>query len=351
MKKLLGLLMLLTFTVVCGVELVSCGTLTTSTMLSGSGGFTLAMAPPVTLDTQKIVFLRSLKEEYESIDTWLNEAEDLSAFVEDGQTLVFPESGEDPEVYKNRETDIDDVEPKETTFKPELDVYDSQNYKMRNIHLHALPFEKVQHYTRKSANAIIKKEIADAAYMFAPDEAGRKKVILATTGAVLNGVRTMTLEDIISFAKACDAAEFPDGRNLVLPSDMWWELVNSNPILKGQLERETQNGIIKPNVVEYYDIKIHKSLGNKLGVNWDVNTNKKAAQGSVVDIAAGIVPAAIFFCKGQVFRASGNMEMFYQDKSTNTSGRAYVVGFQHRFKADFQMDAQRYAGLIYAAKA
>jgi len=349
MKRIFGLLMLMAVVISATAEMVCCGHVNMSCYVAGSGGLILA-ALPVTLPTQKIVFLTSLKEEYEQIGTWLNEAEDLSSFVEDGQTLVFPEAGADPAVYKNRITDVDNVEPVETVFKSELDVYDSQNYKIRNIYLHALPFEKVQYYTRKSANAIIKQEIADAAYAFAPETEGNKKIVIPSTGAVRNGIKMLRLEDIVTLARACDNSEFPDGRNLVLTSDMWWDLVNNNDILKGQLERMQMNGKISPSVVEYYGIRIHKSLGNKLGIMWDIDGAEKAPQGTAIDITNDIVPAALLFCKNQVFRAGGSMEMFYQDKSTNTAGRAYEFGFQHRFKADFQMDAQRYSGLIYMAK-
>lgn len=345
MKKLLGLLAVFAFMIIATAEVAGCGT-TFIYKVWGSAGGALLMAPPVTLTTQKIVFLSSLKEEYNKIDTWLNEAEDLSSFVDQGQTLVFPEAGADPAVYKNRVTDVDDVEPSETTHKVELDVYDSQNYKLRNILLHALPFDKIQHYTRKSADAIIRQEIADAAYAFAPTTAGNKRLVIPTSGPVVGGYKTLTLEDIILFATMCDNAEFPEGRNLVLPSDLWWQLVNNNEILKGQLKNMQQTGTIMPSIVDYYGFKIHKSLGNKLGVAWDVNANAKAAQGAT--IVGDVVPSALLFCKNEVFRAGGNMEMFFKNKSENTSGRAYEFGFQHRFKSDFQMSAQRYSGLIYS---
>ncbi|MDR2423371.1 MAG: hypothetical protein LBD59_01430, partial [Prevotellaceae bacterium] len=219
--------------------------------LAATGQILLAV-PAVTLPTQKIVFLTSLKEEYDKIETWLNEAEDLSSFVEQGQTLVFPEAGAEPAVYLNRVTDIDSVEPEETVHKVELDVYDSQNYKLRNIKLHALPFNKMQHYTKKSSEAIVKQEIADAAYAFAPTQAGAKKIIFGSAGPVRNGFKSLTLEDIVKLAIAADKDKFPDGRNLVLPSDMWWDLVNNNPILKGQMERMAMTGVIEPKIVEYY---------------------------------------------------------------------------------------------------
>jgi hypothetical protein len=252
-------------------------------------------------------------------------------------------------VYKNKITDIDSVEPKETVYKVELDVYDSQNYKIRNALLHALPFEKVQYYTRKSADSIVKKEVEDTAYAWAPKKAGNKISIIGSTGAARSGYKTLTLDDIVSMARDCDSKEFPDGRNLVLPSDMWWDLVNNNEILKGQLKNLTPDGTIKPTMVEYYGFKIHKSLGEKLGIGWDTDGKKLAPQGA--EITGDVVPCGLMFCSGEVFRAGGNMEMFYRDKSIDPEGRAYTFGFQHRFKSDFQMSGNRYSGLIYLTPA
>lgn len=309
-------------------------------------GVSLAIAP---LATQKAVFLNSLKEEYEKIDTWLANAEDLSAFVVDGQTIKFPEGGADPAVYKNRTTDVDSVEPTETVYSEDLDVYDSQNYKIRNIYLHALPFDKVQFYTRKSADSIVKKEIADAAYAFAPLQAGTKSIVMATTGDAADGFKMLTLADVLTLARQADRMQMPEGnRNLVLPSDWWWDLVNNNEILKGQLKYQQNTGVIDPKIVNYYGINIHKSLGDKLGLGYDTNTSKKAAQGAA--ITGTVCPAALFFCGQEVYRAGGQFEMFYKDKSVNTDGRAYEFGFQHRFKAGHQMSNDRYCGLIYKAK-
>lgn len=309
-------------------------------------GVGLAIAP---LATQKAVFLNSLKEEYEKIDTWLANAEDLSAFVVDGQTIKFPEGGADPAVYKNRTTDVDSVEPTETVYSEDLDVYDSQNYKIRNIYLHALPFDKVQFYTRKSADSIVKKEIADAAYAFAPLQAGTKSIVMATTGDAADGFKMLTLADVLTLARQADRMQMPEGnRNLVLPSDWWWDLVNNNEILKGQLKYQQNTGVIDPKIVNYYGINIHKSLGDKLGLGYDTNTSKKAAQGAA--ITGTVCPAALFFCGQEVYRAGGQFEMFYKDKSVNTDGRAYEFGFQHRFKAGHQMSNDRYCGLLYKAK-
>lgn len=338
MKKLAMLIALAVVAVGC--------VLGADTQLDVPEGVSLAIAP---LATQKAVFLTSLKEEYEKIDTWLANAEDLSAFVVDGQTIKFPEGGADPAVYKNRTTDVDSVEPTETVYSEDLDVYDSQNYKIRNIYLHALPFDKVQFYTRKSADSIVKKEIADAAYAFAPMQAGTKSIVMATTGDAADGFKMLTLADVLTLARQADRMQMPEGnRNLVLPSDWWWDLVNNNEILKGQLKYQQNTGVIDPKIVNYYGINIHKSLGDKLGLGYDTSTSKKAAQGAA--ITGTVCPAALFFCGQEVYRAGGQFEMFYKDKSVNTDGRAYEFGFQHRFKAGHQMSNDRYCGLLYKAK-
>ncbi|MBR4787851.1 MAG: hypothetical protein IK013_08290 [Bacteroidales bacterium] len=241
------------------------------------------------------------------------------------------------------------VEPTETVYSEDLDVYDSQNYKIRNIYLHALPFEKVQFYTRKSADSIVKKEIADAAYNYAPLQAGSKSIVLNTTGATEDGFKQLQLSDVLKLAETADRMGMPEGkRNLVLPSDWWWELVMNNEILTGQMKYQQANGVIEPKIVNYYGIKIHKSLGDKLGLGYDTNTSKKAAQGAT--ITGTVCPAALFFCGEEVYKAGGQFEMFYLDKSQNPSGRAFEFGFQHRFKAGHQMSGDRYTGLLYKTK-
>lgn len=346
MKNIFKILIVLVVAIIGGATLMAGAPLHDMALAMAKPSLAIA---PIVLDTQQIVFLNSLKEEYYAIDTWLNEADDLSSFVEKGQTLIFPEAGDFPTVYKNKTDDVDAVEPTETTNSVALDVYDSQNYRIRNINLHALPFDKVAHYTKKSSDAIVKAEIVDAAHAFAAVSASAKCIVLGTTGPVRDGFKMATIDDVITLARACDNAQFPsEGRNLVLPSDMWWDLVNNNDILKGQLQFQQNTGIIEPKIVQYYGFKIHKSI-QKLNVGYDVIAATKAAQGTV--ITGNVVPAGFMFISSVVFRASGMFDMFRVVKNQNTAGRAEEFGFQHRFKADHQMSGRRYSALFYQAKA
>jgi hypothetical protein len=310
----------------------------------------LKCVAPIVLPTQQIVFMRSLQEEYKQLDTWLIEAQDLSSFVAEGQTLRFPEAGAWPDVYVNQTTDVDAVEPTETAYDVALDYYDSQNYKLRNINMHALPYDKMAFYTNRSALAIKIQEVKDAAYNYAPDVADTKKIIIPTTGPTRSGFKMATLTDIITLARACDNAGFPpNGRNLVLPSDMWWDLVVNNTILNAQLGYQINNGILNPSIVNYYGFKIHKSFMENAQVAYDISASAKAAQGAI--ISGNVVPAGFVFVNTEVYRAGGAFNMFLLSKAQNPTGRADEFGFSHRFKADFVLNAKRYSAMLYQALA
>lgn len=332
LSRILSVLLILAVAMVAGVFLVP-----------AFGSATLAIAA---LPTQQIIFSRQLQADYIKLDTWLNEAQDLSSFVEGGQKIVFPEAGAPPVIYKNQTTDIDAIEPTEGTHDSELDVYDSQNFRMRDINMYALPFNKIAYYTGLSSTKIMQKETMDAAYTFTPSAAGNKIVIIPTTGAARTGLKMMTLNDVVTLARACDNAGFPDeGRNLVLPSDLWWDLVQNNDILKLQLSYQANTGMINPNIVNYYGFKIHKSWMSNAAVAYNITTAAKAAQGAI--ITGNVVPAGFVFCANQVYRASGMFKMYYLDSAVNTTGRATEFGFQHRFKADFTKDGEKYSAMIY----
>ncbi len=297
---------------------------------------------------QREVWLPSLQEQYEQKRDWMDGLQDLSMFVDTNQTLHFAEIGDYPAVYKNRTTDVDDVEPSETPSSVDLDTYDSQNYKIRKIGLYAIPYAKVEAYTRQSAEAIRLKEAKTCAYSISPDASGTKKIILPTTGADNgSGFAMCTLTDVQLLAKAMDLNKFPEpetGRYLVLTTNMWWELVMSNEILKAQIQLQQGVGTIDPKVVNYYGFKIFRYDGE---VGYNVTTNLKAAEGAV--ITGSIHPMAFAYCTREAFKASGVFSMFDKPIQQNTSGRAYEFGFQHRFKAGMLRASLKYSAGLYHA--
>jgi|GEM_PF-1598674 len=304
---------------------------------------------------QREVWLPSLQEKYEQKRDWMNELSDLSQFVDESQIIHFAEIGDYPTVYKNRNDDIDAVEPTETPGDVELDTYDSQNYKIRKIGLYGIPYAKVEAYTRQSATAIRLKEAKATAWAITPNvdsEAG-KKVILATSGVDLGtGYLSIRIEDIQKLARSCDNLKFPEaetGRCLVLTSNMWWELVMSNEILKAQIGFRQEPGTIQVtgsknvDVVYYYGFKIFRYDAE---VGFDMDANAKAAEGTV--IAGNVVPLSFAFFSREAWKGEGVWSMFDKPIQTNTSGRAYEFGFQHRFKAGLMRTAYKYSAGIYS---
>ena len=131
---------------------------------------------------------------------------------------------------------------------------------------------------------------------------------------------------------------------------MWWSLVNSNEILEGQIKYQQSVGIIKPSAIEYWGIQIRKSSGeDKLGLRWDVSSNKRAAQDAV--LSSTVAPCALFFCSEAVYRADGEFSMFYTSRYNNPTGRAEEFGFQHRQKSGVRTTDQKYTGVIYLPNA
>ncbi|MDD2965432.1 MAG: hypothetical protein PHU33_15925, partial [Bacteroidales bacterium] len=308
-------------------------------------------AGAATMALQREVWLPSLQEQYEQQRDWMNEMQDLSVFVDNNQVLHFAEIGDYPTVYKNRTTDVDSVEPTETPNEVSLDTYDSQNYKIRKSGLAGIPYAKVEAYTRQSAEAIRLKEASATAFLLTPDadSGAGKKIILPTTGTNNgNGYKQCTISDIQALAEAMDLLKFPGaekGRTLVLRSKMWWELVKTNDILKAQIQFQQVPGMIKiPNMVEYYGFKIYK-YDPSVDVGYNVETDLKAAEGTL--LSSTIVPMAFAFCKPEAWSAGGIFDLFDKPIRTNTTGRAYEFGFQHRFKAGLFRTAYKYSAALY----
>lgn len=318
----------------------------------GAMSFTSAFIPKkagaLNMGLSREVWIQNLKDVYYANNTWLDEAEDLSQFVNEYQTLHFAEGGDLPSVYLNRNTDVDSVEPSETPNAVDLDTYDSQNYKIRNINLGTLPYNKITFYTEKSAKAIRLKEALAAAYSFSPTSAGNRKIIIPTTGVDDGtGVKLCTINDVQKLAELMDVNLYPtEGRNLVLTPSMWWQLIKDNEILKGQILWQQKIGIIDPTIIEWYGIKIHKYPHE---VRYNIGTTQKAAMGTAA--SSTIVDTGFVFCKNEVFRASGLMQMTYIPFELNTAGRAHEFGFQHRFKSGFQRSLEKYSAMIHRAPA
>ena len=305
-----------------------------------------------TMALQREVWLPSLQEQYVQNRDWMNGLSDLSQFVDDNQVLHMAEIGDYPTVYKNKTDDVDSVEPTETPKDVSLDTYDSQNYKIRKIGLYGIPYAKVEAYTRQSAMAIRLKEAKTCAYAIAPDVdlQASKKILIPTTGAdVGTGYQSLTIADVMNLARIMDVNIFPEketGRHLVLTSNMFWELIMSSDVLKAQIGFQQRPGYQDVNQLEFWGFKIHRYDAL---VPYDQDAAAKAAEGTL--ITGNIVPMSFGFCTREAWKGEGAWSMFDRPITTNTTGRAYEFGFQHRFKAGLYRTAQKYSFGIYSPKA
>lgn len=296
---------------------------------------------------QREVWLPSIQEQYTQSRDWMNGMTDLSVFIDENQVLHFAEIGNYPNVYLNRMTDVDNVEPTDVPNSVNLDTYDSQNYKIRKIGMYGIPYPKIEAYTKQSSIAVRLAEAKACAYAVSPDvdNSVLKKIILPTTGDDNgSGYRAARIEDVLKLQRLMDENIFPEtqtGRHIVLPSSMWWELVMSNKYLELQM---ILKGKIDP-IVDYYGLMIHRYDS---GLGFNVGTKVKSPLGTV--ITGYVVPLGFGFCTREAWIAAGAWSMFEKPIQINTEGRAYEFGFQHRFKAGLFRTAQKYSFGLYADK-
>jgi hypothetical protein len=290
-----------------------------------------------------------LKSDFDRENTWLDKAQNWDAFVDNDVLHTAEDGGSELETYKNKMDDVDSVEPAETPNSISLDYYDTQNYKIRHGKLETLPYDKIKYYTDKGAKSLRKKEALDAAYTFAPTAEAAKVFVIPTVGVrKADGMKAMSIALLLDAARIADNQKWPEGnRHMVVTSDMWWDLAADDTIKK-QIELKAAIGKVDVTSIDAYGWTLHKYAH---GVNWNLNTNQKAAFGAATNVAGGIVPAAFIFCTEETFRASGTFNMVETPFKNNPTGRATVFGFQHRFTAGKIRPTYKYCGIIYYAPA
>ncbi len=300
----------------------------------------------------KEVWLAEVLSSTEKRASFIHLGSDYSAFVDEAGVLHIPEDADtELNVHKNKTDDIGAVKGEFTDNAIPLDVYDTENFKIRLADIEAMPVEQIRYFTDKAALKLSIKEEKDAAYEFAPDgTSGAKTIIMKCTGTPRgsNTHHSLTVQDIYNYAEACDRANFPtEGRVLVLNSLQWWDVANSD-IINKQIIQNQQLGKINPDIAEVAGFTIYKY---DAGLGFDTTTNKKAAQGTA--ISGNVVPASFMFCASEVFYAGGKTQMLYLPAEQNTRGRCHEVGFQQRFKCRRKRmnEATRdyYTGMIVSA--
>jgi hypothetical protein len=267
----------------------------------------------------KEIWLPELMEGFYAEDNFLNEARDMSAFVENDK-INLADAGVNPDVLVNNSTyPIGISERSDVPLALELDMYDTKNTLLRNAEAAELAYDKRSSVLYGHRQALKMKFLEKAAHQFAPSTNSANTPVLETTGSDNGlGFKSITFEDILTLEGKFDEAEIPsEGRVLVLSATHKAEL------RKADLKLYTS---VFSSENTYGGFKIYTLASKRMPV-YNKTTKTKVAYGAAAAPSTDTT-CSFAFHKDEVMRAKGSLDMFERLKDPESRGD--VIGFQMR---------------------
>jgi hypothetical protein len=271
----------------------------------------------------KEIWINVIKEAFYPEFSFLNEAIDMSAFV-DNDVINLAEAGVNPTVLKNNTTyPVASATRTDTALTLTLAYYDTESTIVRNAELAELAYDKVASIVYGHKQALLQRQYNEAAHAYAPAADGALTPIVQTTGTLVSGFRRLTYADITAMAARFNAQNIPQaGRILVMDSVGLQHLMDEDRVLFNQMMQHSTNGA--PGMLYGFKVYTYENLPLY------VAANTKKAFGTTY-AATDKYTRAIAFHKDEVMRAVGTLDMFERLKDPDARGD--IIGFQQRFLA------------------
>ncbi|HSW64975.1 MAG TPA: hypothetical protein VLH56_16935 [Dissulfurispiraceae bacterium] len=284
----------------------------------------------------KEIWIAEILEKFYPDWSFLREARGMDEFVENN-TINLAEAGVDPNVLVNNTTyPIPFARREDIPLALPLDTYDTENTLVRNIEEIESAYNKMQSVLAGHKNSLLNFFSRRAAHAYAPNSNTTQTPVIATSGALVDGFRVITLKDILDLATRFDEIDAPEGsRVLVMNPRHLRQLADEDAkLFKGFLG--TTSGF------DLFGFKVYKYSQTPL---YNASTGAKKAFGSAAAPTTD-TPASIAFINTEVMRAQGTIEMFARMKDPGERGD--VLGFQMRALAlPFR---QKFIGGIFSAR-
>lgn len=268
----------------------------------------------------QVVVAELTKQFREMNDDFMSVIKDHSDKV-NNDVIKFNEIGADPAVLINNTTYPIAVNTRADDSIPvSLFKLDTENTKITDDELHALPYDKKSSVMQQHKDALKTASIKLGIHSLAPTANGANTPVLATTGTVVGGRKQLQVADIIAFKALCDALQIPlEKRNLVLCSAHVGDLLLLDNSFRDRYNSVDTGKIIK----KMYGFNIWENNYNPV---YDGTTLNKKAFGAA---AAGTDRnASVFFSEHNAVKAMGSVEMYYRDAKQDPENRQSVIGFQ-----------------------
>lgn len=258
----------------------------------------------------KEIWLADIKEQFMPNTSFLSATTDMSAWVEN-DVINLAEAGIEPNVLINNATyPVAISDRADAPIALTLDVYDTENVRLRNAELVELAYDKRTSVMNQLRNALVKRIAKRAAWMYTPATTDATK----SNKVVSLGAATFDFDVIIDAGNFYDEVDAPEDRVMVL-----------SPAHMASLRK--------------VDSKLYKEILNKPGTNlygFDMYTYSQMPKFSSAGVknAFGAASAGTdlnstcAFLKSEVMSALGSIDLF--DRLRDPEARADIIGLQQR---------------------
>lgn len=283
---------------------------------------------------EKQIWIDLIKEGLVPNTSFMSQSVDMTEFV-DYNKINLAEAGVDPDVLiDNTVFPVPAAQRSDSPLELPLHTFDTKNTIVRNVEEKESSYNKMDSVVRSHRNALVKKTSAFAAYNWCPTENGIYTPVLATSSAANKaGYKRLSFEDLLLMeAKYRELDVDMDSLVAVLTPMHLADLMAED--MKLYREILASKKAFSFNLFNFSQLPI-----------FDATTMRKKAFGAAVDPTKD-APASLFYCKDEVMRAQGTVEVFAKYKDPDQRGD--VLGFQQRFTA--LSIRGKYMGAIYSPK-
>jgi len=260
-----------------------------------------------------------LLDKFRHTHRWLERVPNQNDYV-DNDVIHLVDLGADPGVLINNTAyPIPTISQDDQDIAIKLKRFDTENTRIPDRELYALPYDKEGTVLRKHRMALEQQTAKYGLYSLAPASDTTETPIVETTGSTkANGRKALTEEDLITAQGKLDDLGVPEeGRILVLCNQHKQDILGFSEEFRSQYKNIAQ-GSVKPNL---YGFEIYTDAYNP---RYDSSNNKRAfmaaSQSSDRD-------ASVMFYQERAFKATGSVQEYIQRAEQDPHNRSTVLGF------------------------
>lgn len=207
-----------------------------------------------------------------------------------------------------------------------LDKWETKVTTLSDDQVMGASYKRIDNITRPHTRALLENKFTKAIHALAPAADSTDTPVIKTTGALNNGRRQFTYEDLVALKRACDAAKMSKvDRRLVLSSDHWNDLLLDRDRFANQLNNIAE-GEVAPKIAGF---KIYQYDANPY-FHDDTGTLTRTAYGAVVTPGTDF-QASVVFDGGNVAKKNGLTKQYYSPASATPKNPVNELNYRHYF--------------------